>query len=489
MAICEVDIVDPDDVGMDHIEVDDHDGDEDEDEDDSSSNEDSSSDDDEGENDDESSNEDEEDEDASDSDANAEEHEGLASILGGQHAALLASAGLSIGGLNGTNQFRPLLAALKQYDNQTQQLVALQELTELLSISTEESLMGLNFGELAQSLVNLLKGADGDYGELSGFIESNADIMLLACRCLSNLLEALPLAGGLLTRIGVIDVLCSKLLEIEYIDLAEQALTTLMQVSKEFPAKVCEAGGLSACLMFLDFFATGTQRTALSCAANCAHGVTMDQFSQAKEAAQVLERTLFCADQKCAEYSCRALLSLSHAFRASPDLVDQLVSQGLLGSIIESVGPDRASATSAPPTLLLRILAAVTHSSPARAAQAMDADILPVLERIVENQLVSSVGNSNTAELRDLSARSSMRQDSAVRVSDQAWEALRLLVALLPPLPLTADAFLQAEALVVATGDTTSDVASSNPQLACLSAVLSRPRVIQQLQHTLVPTL
>ncbi|KAJ2901572.1 Ubiquitin fusion degradation protein 4, partial [Coemansia aciculifera] len=349
--------------------------------------------------------------------------------------------------------------------------------------------MGLNFGELAQSLVNLLKGADGDYGELSGFIESNADIMLLACRCLSNLLEALPLAGGLLTRIGVIDVLCSKLLEIEYIDLAEQALTALMQVSKEFPAKVCEAGGLSACLMFLDFFATGTQRTALSCAANCAQGVTMDQFSQAKEAAQVLERTLFCADQKCAEYSCRALLSLSHAFRASPDLVDQLVSQGLLGSIIESVGPDRASATSAPPTLLLRILAAVTHSSPARAAQAMDADILPVLERIVENQLVSSVGNSNTAELRDLSARSSMRQDSAVRVSDQAWEALRLLVALLPPLPLTADAFLQAEALVVATGDTTSDVASSNPQLACLSAVLSRPRVIQQLQHTLVPTL
>ncbi|KAJ1999930.1 Ubiquitin fusion degradation protein 4, partial [Coemansia thaxteri] len=307
-------------------------------------------------------------------------------ILSGRHGEGLGSNVFNIGGLahlGHANQFRPLLTALKQYDNQTQQLVALQELTELLSISTEESLIGLNIGELGQSLANLLKGADGDYGELTGFIASNGDIMLLACRCLSNLLEALPLTGGLLVRLGVVGVLCSKLMEIEYIDLAEQALLTLMQLSKEFPAKVCEAGGLTACLTFLDFFATGTQRTALACAANCAQGITVDQFSQAREAALVLERTMFYADQKSAEHSCRALLSLVNAFCSMPDRVDQLVSSSALGSIIESIDPDRTEAVSAPPALLLRILGSLTHASHERAMQALEAGIFVVLERIL----------------------------------------------------------------------------------------------------------
>ncbi|KAJ1824966.1 Ubiquitin fusion degradation protein 4 [Coemansia sp. RSA 2675] len=499
MEICEVGSVDADDVEAGHIEVDEDDSDSDSDNGSDSS----------GDNGDEGGNESDTDTDT-DSEGNDDEssdgnEEGdadeadvrgdlssLENILGGRHAELLASAGLSIGGLarfNSTNQFRPLLAALKQYDNQTQQLIALQELTELLSISTEDSLVGLNFGELGQSLVNLLKGADGDYGELTGFIESNVDIMLLACRCLSNLLEALPLAGGLLARLGVIEVLCSKLLEIEYIDLAEQALSTLMQMSKEFPAKVCEAGGLSACLLFLDFFATGTQRTALSCAANCAQGVTKDQFSQAKDAVQVLERTLFYADQKCAEYSCHTLLCLIRAFRSLPDLVSQLVSPSLLASIIESISPDRAASISAPPTLLLRILTAVAHSSPERAAQALDADVIVVLERIVRLQFIGA------ADCSAPSTRVPTRQDSVARVSDHAWEALRLLVALLPPLPSTSDAAAQPEAPVSGGGngaiapDPTGDNAKPSPQLLWSPASVMRPQIIQQLQQTLVSTL
>ncbi|KAJ2254631.1 Ubiquitin fusion degradation protein 4, partial [Coemansia sp. RSA 455] len=504
MEVCEVDGADEDDIEASHIEVDEDDSDSEGDSDDGDSEGDSDSDSD---NDDEAEDDADRDNDADDGEPSDEGDEGngsdddeagvqgsdmstLENILGGRHAELLASAGLTIGGLarvNSTNQFRPLLAALKQYDNQTQQLIALQELTELLSISTEDSLVGLNFGELGQSLVNLLKGADGDYGELTGFIENNVDIMLLACRCLSNLLEALPLAGGLLARLGAIEVLCGKLLEIEYIDLAEQALSTLMQMSKEFPGKVCEAGGLSACLMFLDFFATGTQRTALSCAANCAQGVTKDQFSQAKDAVQVLERTIFYTDQKCGEYSCHALLYLIRAFRSSPDLVSQLVSPSLLASIIESISPDRADSVSAPPTLLLRVLAAVTQCSPERAAQALDADIIVVLERIVKHQFIGA------AEYSTPSTRVSTRQDSVARVSDQAWEALRLLVAILPPLPSTPDALAQSEALVSGSNSSGSssgsDNAESSSQLRCLSAILTRPRVIQQLQQTLASTL
>ncbi|KAJ1936980.1 Ubiquitin fusion degradation protein 4, partial [Linderina pennispora] len=241
----------------------------------------------------------------------------------------------AISGMGNAQRFRPLVATLKRYDDPTEQLVALQEMAELLSISTEESLIGLNLGELCQVLVNLLKGADGDYGELTGFIPGNPDIMLLACRCLSNLLEALPYAGTILVRFGVVQVLCSKLMEIEYIDLAEQALSTLERISREFPANVCEAGGMSACLMFLDFFATSTQRTALSCAANCARGITSESFPQAREAMPVLERTVVFSDQKIAESSCVALLHLVSAFRSDSAKVEQLVSADLLKVVVD----------------------------------------------------------------------------------------------------------------------------------------------------------
>ncbi|KAJ2340780.1 Ubiquitin fusion degradation protein 4, partial [Coemansia sp. RSA 2673] len=369
-------------------------------------------------------------------------------------------------------------------------LIALQELTELLSISTEESLIGLNIGELGQSLANLLKGADGDYGELTGFIASNGDIMLLACRCLSNLLEALPLTGGLLVRLGVVGVLCSKLMEIEYIDLAEQALLTLMQLSKEFPAKVCEAGGLTACLTFLDFFATGTQRTALACAANCAQGITVDQFSQAREAALVLERTMFYADQKSAEHSCRALLSLVNAFCSMPDRVDQLVSSSALGSIIESIDPDRTEAVSAPPPLLLRILGSLTHASHERAMQALEAGIFVVLERILSFWFLGPAASPSADERGPASASTPAKLGSVSRISDQAWEALRLLAALLPSLPSTSGALTQAESLVCgASPSLASDGVESDPKLQCLSTILACPRAIQQLQQPLIPTL
>ena len=50
-------------------------------------------------------------------------------------------------------------------------------------------------------------------------------MMLLACRCLANLLEALPNSVNAIVYAGAVPVLCAKLLEIQYIDLAEQTLS------------------------------------------------------------------------------------------------------------------------------------------------------------------------------------------------------------------------------------------------------------------------
>lgn len=116
---------------------------------------------------------------------------------------------------------KTILPNLRNYQDPTMQHIALQEFAELLAISTEETLAGyLSPEPYVVELIKILKGGE----EFSPFGE-NPDVMLLACRCLANLMEALPQATGTVVYSGAVPVLCSKLLEIQYIDLAEQALS------------------------------------------------------------------------------------------------------------------------------------------------------------------------------------------------------------------------------------------------------------------------
>lgn len=112
-----------------------------------------------------------------------------------------------------------ILPNLRNSGDPTMQHIALQELAELLAISTEETLAGYLAPEpYVVELIKILKGGESPFGD-------NPDIMLLASRCLANLMEALPQSTGTVVYNGAVPVLCSKLLEIQYIDLAEQALS------------------------------------------------------------------------------------------------------------------------------------------------------------------------------------------------------------------------------------------------------------------------
>lgn len=55
--------------------------------------------------------------------------------------------------------------------------------------------------------------------------EENLEEQLLACRCLANLMEAMPGSAHTLVYHGAVPVLCSKLLQITFIDLAEQTIS------------------------------------------------------------------------------------------------------------------------------------------------------------------------------------------------------------------------------------------------------------------------
>lgn len=150
-----------------------------------------------------------------------------ASMLFGGFGASLASFGMMSG--LGT-RLKSILNQLRDTSagpDPTQKVVALQELSEILSISTEDTLAGFfNIDAFVKEFISILSvGSDCAsvvdlYGE-----ETGVEMMLLACRCLANLMEALPGSSHSVVHAGAVPVLCSKLLEIQYIDLAEQTLS------------------------------------------------------------------------------------------------------------------------------------------------------------------------------------------------------------------------------------------------------------------------
>lgn len=153
-----------------------------------------------------------------------------------------------------SNRLKGILATLRSKDGESSaKVIALQDLAELLSVSTEDTLSGyFQVEAFVKEIVSILRGDSNSSGgesiggasgmtaeEMIAFgmdpseggggggddEENNVQMMLLACRCLANLMEALPGSAHSVVYAGAVPVLCSKLTEIQYIDLAEQTLS------------------------------------------------------------------------------------------------------------------------------------------------------------------------------------------------------------------------------------------------------------------------
>ncbi len=139
--------------------------------------------------------------------------------LGGPPAGLSSTLRALSGMMSGVStRLRDILNNLRQKDDPSVQLIALQELSEILLVSTEDNLSGhFSPDQFVKELVTLMQP--------SQLGEENPEMMLLACRCIANLMEALPASTANVVYGGAVPILCQKLLEIQFIDLAEQALS------------------------------------------------------------------------------------------------------------------------------------------------------------------------------------------------------------------------------------------------------------------------
>ncbi|KDQ11912.1 hypothetical protein BOTBODRAFT_113824 [Botryobasidium botryosum FD-172 SS1] len=415
--------------------------------------------------------------------------------MGGASAAAVADAAATLFGADFrgigsymvtlANRFKTILNNIKPKASPATRLVALQDLTEILSISTEDTLSGyFQVDAFVKELVRIMGGTggsgdgDGDDGEGdegehdpdadlaaalamssgAGFGDENVEAQVLACRCLANLMEALPGCAHTVVYHGAVPVLCSKLVEISYIDLAEQTLSTLEKISEEYPSAVVREGGLSALLNYLDFFSTSIQRTALQAAANCCRNVSPDSFTMIRDVFPIIRNVLGYSDQRLVEYACLCVIRIIESFyRSSTDSLETLLDAESVRAINVLLLPAGGSSLVSPSTysLCLRALSTAAKASPKITIAFLEADIVTTLYHILTGVVPPAEDSPDDAVLGSIAAAvesgtgvggddqglggsladMAVMQNLAHRPKDQVEEALSFLSELMPPLP------------------------------------------------------
>lgn len=339
-----------------------------------------------------------------------------------------------------STRLRDILNNLKQKDDPSVQLIALQELSEILLVSTEDNLSGhFSPDAFIKELVTLMRPSE--------FGEENPEIMLLACRCLANLMEALPPSTANVVYGGAVPVLCEKLLEIHYIDLAEQALSTLEKISVEYPSSIVREGGLTACLTYLDFFATSTQRTAVTTAANCCRNIPEDSFPVIRDVMPILLNVLGSSDQKVVEQGSICVSRVVESFRYHPSKLEELVSTDLLRAILRLLLPGTTNLIGPNiHTQFLRVLAFTAKASARLSAELFKMNVVETLYQILTGVSPPAAGDDIASKLDSVVVMQALIH----RPREQVIETLNVICELLPGLPressLVVDEFFDIDA-------------------------------------------
>ncbi|KAL7423043.1 Ubiquitin fusion degradation protein 4 [Cryptotrichosporon argae] len=350
-------------------------------------------------------------------------------------------------------------------------LAALREASELLLVSNEDTLgSSFSIASFATEFIAILDGKPNMDADASGGAPPALDAMdedaqlaailamtggddgddqeemeaqLLACRCLAHLLEALPGSGHTLVHLGAVPVLCSKLNEISYIELAEQTLSTMEKISAEYPAAIVREGGLGALLNYLPFFSTNVQRTAVTAAANCCRNISGEHYAMIRNVFPTLREVLTQGDQRLVEQATLAVVRTLESYRHNAEHLEGLLDVPTIvvinALLLPSGGSPLISASTY--THLLKALTSAARGSAKVALAFLQAGVTNTLYQILTGVLPSThaedeQGNAEGGQgLSGGVADMVVMQNLAHRPKEQVEEALSLITELLPPLP------------------------------------------------------
>ncbi|XP_071386208.1 E3 ubiquitin-protein ligase TRIP12 isoform X3 [Centroberyx affinis] len=309
-------------------------------------------------------------------------------------------------GSGASSKAQQLLQGLQATGDESQQLQAAIEMCQLLVMGNEETLGGFPVKSVVPALITLLQ------------MEHNFDIMNHASRALTYMMEALPRSSAVV--VDAIPVFLEKLQVIQFIDVAEQALTALEMLSRRHSKAILQAGGLADCLLYLEFFSINAQRNALAIAANCCQSITPDEFHFVADSLPLLTQRLTHQDKKSVESTCLCFARLVDNFQHEENLLQEVASRDLLTNIQQLLVVTPPVLSSGMFIMVVRMFSLMCSNCPCLAVQLMKQNIAETLRF-----LLCGASNGSCQEQIDLVPRS----------PQELYELTSLICELMPCLP------------------------------------------------------
>lgn len=254
-----------------------------------------------------------------------------------------------------SDQLSSSIEAITQQDDPSTVLTGLQTLAEVLLMSNEDFLnQQLQVQKVLDALVSIMSNP---------LYEDNIQMIIMACRCLSNLLDANPSSLDRLSYSKVVKALCEKLFEIQYIDVAELALTALRKISRCQTNAILENGGLTACLSYLDFFSLSTQRIATEIVANTLRSIPTKYFDSVKDAIPLIENLLGNTDKEIMKNISTAICGIVENFKFSAEKIEALITPTVSKKLFSYLDPNIATEAMITPTVIKAVGVIVKVSS------------------------------------------------------------------------------------------------------------------------------
>ncbi|RWS04790.1 putative E3 ubiquitin-protein ligase TRIP12-like protein, partial [Dinothrombium tinctorium] len=307
-------------------------------------------------------------------------------------------------GNNTSSKAQQLIQGIQAQGDEGQQLQAVMEMCQLLVMGNEDTLAGFPVKQAVPALIVLLQ------------MDHNFDIMNHACRALTYMMESLPRSSAVVVE--AVPVFLEKLQVIQCMDVAEQSLTALEMLSRRHSKAILHAKGVSACLMYLDFFSINAQRAALSITANCCQNLNGDEFSLVQESLKTLTTHLNNQDKKCVESICLAFSRLVDSYQNDANILSEIAGNNLLNNVQQLLLVSPPIISTGTFVMVIRMLATMCSSSPRLAVELLKLNISETLRFLL-------LGTSSAKEEIELTPRS----------PQESYEITSLIGELMPRLP------------------------------------------------------
>ncbi|XP_052218873.1 E3 ubiquitin-protein ligase TRIP12-like isoform X2 [Dreissena polymorpha] len=322
----------------------------------------------------------------------------------------------TMGSNSSMNKAQQLLQGIQSTGNEDQQLSSVIEMCQMLVMGNEDTLGGFPVKQVVPALISLLQ------------MEHNFDMMNHACRALTYMMEALPRSSAVVVE--AVPVFLEKLQVIQCMDVAEQALTALESLSKKHSKAILQAGGIAACLMYLDFFSINAQRCALAITANCVLNMTPEEFHYIRDSVPMLSSRLSHQDKRSVESVCLCFARLVDNYQNDRRILKEIAVQGLLTYIQQLLVVSPPVISTGTFVMVIRMLAIMCGNCP-------DLAVVLLRQKVADTLCYLLVGTSEEA---------TKTIELVSRTPQELYEIVCLIGELLPMLP--SDGIFSVDALM-----------------------------------------